>query len=245
MVTAFDYNGQPFDYIENPDHARTDRILEFAQETGLFGMPGAEQEYQDEDYERMLRAFDLEEGDPNRDAIDLDEMIGDVFEGQERTAEEIVAAGAQEFFEGVANDTIVNDRNTIVNDHSNINQEGNMNVSLFENDYQPENGSVDGLTWNDLTRDFQDFCLEVRAEEGRADQPLEDAEAYELWDLYIRDCWQECTHSSINRMAGVNNLYGVLPSSTEIVSDVGEYDEWAQQLPRFDNNNIPAPGIIA
>ena len=212
MVTAFDFNGQPTNYTENPDHARTDRILEFAEETGLFGMPGAEQEYQDEDYERMLRAFDLVEGDPNRDAIDLEEMIGGAFEeDQERTAEEIVAADAEEFFEEAAN-------GTIVNDHSNI------NVSHFENDYEPENGSVDDLTWNDLTTDFQDFCMEVRAEEGRADQPLEDAEAYELWDLYIRDSWQECTHSAINRMAGENNLFGIIPSSTEPVSDVGEYE---------------------
>lgn len=233
MVTAFDCT-------ENPDHARTDRILEFAQETGLFGMPGAEREYYDEEYQEMVQCFDLEEGDPNRDAIDLDEMIGDVFEdgqGQELTAEEIIAADAEEFFEQVDNDTIVNDL-------SNINELSNINVSRFENDYEPQNDSVDDLTWNDLTTDFQDFCLEVRAEEGRADQPLNDAEAYELWDLYIRDCWQQCTHSSINRMAGENNLYGVLPSATEFVSDVGEYDEWAQQVPQFDNN-IPAPGIIA
>ena len=245
MVTAFDYNGQAINYTENPDHARTDRILEFAQETGLFGMPGAEREYDDEEYQEMVEEFDLEEGDPNRDAIDLDEMVGDVFEDEERTAEEIIAADAEEFFDEVANGTIANDRNTIVNDHSNINDEANINVSRFENDYEPENGSVDDLTWTDLTTDFQDFCLEVRAEEGRADEPLNDAEAYELWDLYIRDCWQECTHSAINRMAGENNLYGVLPSATEFVSDVGEYDEWAQHLPRFDNNNLPAPGIIA
>ena len=64
-------------FLANPDHERTDAILEFAQETGLWGLPGAEREPDFEEYDEMIEAFEEEnnENRPHPDAIDLDEMF--------------------------------------------------------------------------------------------------------------------------------------------------------------------------
>ncbi len=59
-VSVFNPDATPFSptlLIPNPDHERTDALLEFAQDTGLWRLPGYEQEPEIEEYEEMIGAF--------------------------------------------------------------------------------------------------------------------------------------------------------------------------------------------
>lgn len=176
-------------HVANPDHERTDAMLEYAQQTGLWGLPGAEDEPEIEEYEEMLEAFDQEyygpttngEQDfentiPDPDAINMDEMFELIDQANETSSDQL---------------PVINDNNSMIDTNQ---------------DEEP-------LNWSDITEDFQYYALDVRQEEGRMEEVMTDDYAISIWSSYVQDCWDEEMHSELNALAGQNELRGILPST--------------------------------
>lgn len=200
-VSVFNADATPFapEVVANPDHERSDALLEFAQDTGLWGLPGAETEPHPEEYQEMHDAF-----------LALTQLRIPPDFGQEEEYDRL-SVFSEEEDEAPHPDAV--DLNEMFNlmEEANVNHNANdANDAIDNNDTSDE---VPPLNWGEITTDFQDYAIDVMVEEGRMEDVMTDEYAISIWASYMADCWDPRMHSELNALAGQNELRGILPST--------------------------------
>ena len=212
--TTFDPLATPFtsQYHPNDDHERTDAILEFAQETGLWGLPGAEREPEPEEYQEMIDVFYAL--NPQHQTYDQEDVFSEE-EEEETDEEDEEETDEEEHYDDVTPhpDAVDYDQMFEFMEQQNLLNNTSDDVpDLIQQQEQPEPDPVP-LRWEDITADMQDYALDVMAEEGRLEDEITDEYALSIWSSYVEDCWHQSRHSELNALAGQNELRGILPST--------------------------------
>ena len=192
----------------NFDHERTDAILEFAQETGFWGLPGAEREPEPEEYQEMVNVFyalnpqyqpDYQEGEEtDEEGLDEEDDTDDEEDYDDVTPHPDAVDYDQMF-------GFMEQQNQLNNTSDDV-------PALFEHQEEVHQ-EPQPLRWEYIIADMQDYALDVLAEEGRLEDVMTDEYALSIWSSYVEDCWDQSRHSELNALAGQNELRGILPST--------------------------------
>ena len=212
-TTAINPLATPFtpQYFPNDDHERTDAILEFAQETGLWGLPGGEREPDNVEYQEMVDVFYAL--NPQHHPYDHEDVFSEEEEetDEEETDEE--ETDNDEDYDDVTPHHDAVDYDQMFEFMEQQNLLNNTSADVPELIQQQEEPEPQPLRWEDVTADMQDYALDVMAEEGRLEDEMTDEYALSIWASYVEDCWDQSRHSELNALAGQNELRGILPST--------------------------------
>ena len=193
---------QPQVIEPNADHEFADAFAEYAQENGLWGLPGSEHVPSEEEISAMQEEFTEVWRSMHSPTDEEDESI----------------------------ENVESDNDDIPHDCSACGIQSGENITMFECAYDQQlycTGCMDAYnngddevyfdspsTWLEIATHFQEYLEDLDLGLD-LDSPTIDQDYLNIWNSYLHACWHPLSFDYIQALGENNNWFGVRPNAEE------------------------------